>query len=252
MRSSTSRRCDRGEGLPFDPRGSVVTSLRRKSTSDPTPEGRSAALERIKRKYRYNALAYDWLVASPSKALRRAAIERLLLRTGDRVLDLGCGTGLSLPLLRGAVGETGLVYGVELSPEMVVRARRRVAAAGWRNVRLIEGDAESFELPEPIQGILCFFTHDILLSATALPRAIGMLSPGGAVVAAGVRLVEGWRGWLVNPLTVAYSLPAITNRDLRRSHRPFAPLEPLLVDFRVDERLLGSHYLAWGRRKSDS
>ena len=219
---------------------------------DPSPEGRSADLERIKRKYRHKARVYDGLVAAPTEALRRAAVERLLLRTGDRVLDLGSGTGLSVPLLRDAVGESGVVYGVELSPDMLLRARRRVERAGWRNVRLIEGDAETFELPERVQGILCFFTHDILLSATALPRAIGRLSPGGAVVAAGARLVEGWRGWLINPLTVAYSLPAVTTRDVRRSYRPFAVLEPLLVDLRVDERLLGSHYLAWGRKESSA
>jgi demethylmenaquinone methyltransferase/2-methoxy-6-polyprenyl-1,4-benzoquinol methylase len=205
-------------------------------------------VEKIKRKYRRNAPFYDRLIARPTDALRRAAVERLALGPGDRVLDLGCGTGLSLPLLREAVGERGVVYGVELSPDMLARARERVGAAGWRNVRLIEADAETFELPEQVQGVLCFYTHDILLSPTALPRAIALLAPDGRVVAAGAKLVPGWRGWLVNPITVAEALPAVTTRDLRRSYRPFAELEELLLDFHVEERWLGSQYLVWGRR----
>jgi len=203
---------------------------------------------RVRRKYRRNARVYDWLVARPTEALRRTAVERLALRPGDRVLDLGCGTGLSLPLLRAAVGESGRVYGVDASPDMLARARERVSRGGWRNVRLIESDAESFELPERVQGVLCFFTHDILLSENTLPRTMGYVSHGAAVVAAGVKLVHGWRGWLINPITVAYSLPAVTSRDVDRSFRPFAVLERLLVDFQIEERWLGSLYLVSGRR----
>lgn len=204
-------------------------------------------VEKIKRKYRRNARLYDRMIARPTEALRRAAVARLALRPGERVLDLGCGTGLSLPLLRDAVGDDGVVYGVELSPDMLARARTRVAGAGCCNVQLIEANAESFELPEPVHGILCFYTHDILVSPTALRRAIGFLAPEGRVVAAGAKLVHGWRA-LINPITVAYSLPAVTSRDLRPAYRPFALLEELLRDVQVEERWLGSQYLVWGKR----
>ena len=118
--------------------------------------------------------------------------------------------------------------------------------AKWRNVQLFEADA-TFELPEPVHAILCFYTHDILLSPTALPRAIGFLAPEGRVIAAGAKLVHGWRA-LINPVTVAYSLTAVTTRDVRRSYRPFAALEELHRDVHVEERWLGSQYLVWGRR----
>jgi len=202
----------------------------------------------VRRKYRRNALVYDRLVARPTEALRREAVARLGLRPGDRVLDLGCGTGLSLPLLWEAVGESGVVYGADVSPDMLARARERVEAAGRRNVRLLEVNAEFLELPEPVHGILCFFTHDILLSPTALPRAVGFLAAGGRVAAAGVKLAHGWRGWIINPVTIAYSLPAVTTRDVKRSFRPYASLEELVDDLHVEERGLGSLYLAWGRR----
>lgn len=203
---------------------------------------------KVRRKYRRNARIYDRLVTRPTEGLRREAVALLELRQGDRVLDLGCGTGLSLPLLWEAVGESGVVYGAELSPDMLARARERVDAAARANVRLLETDAELLDLPESVDGILCFFTHDILLSPTALPRALSFLAAGGRVVAAGVKLAHGWRGWIVNPITIAYSLPAVTTRDVKRSFRPYAVLEEILDEFRVEERGLGSLYLAWGRR----
>jgi demethylmenaquinone methyltransferase/2-methoxy-6-polyprenyl-1,4-benzoquinol methylase len=206
----------------------------------------------VKRKSRWNAVIYDGLVARPTEALRREAVARLALRPGDRVVDLGCGTGLSLPLLWEAVGESGVIYGAELSPDMLARARERIDAAARRNVRLLEVNAELLQLPEAVHGILCFFTHDILLSPAALPRAMGFLAPGGRVVAAGVKLAHGWRGWILNPLTVACSLPAVTTRDVRRSFRPYARLEELVDEFRVEERGMGSLYLAWGRRAAAS
>lgn len=203
-------------------------------------------VERIKHKYRRNVRFYDLLTRRPTERLRQHVVPWLALQPGDRVLDLGCGTGLSLPVLRAAVGDTGTVYGVEVSPEMLARARAKVAEAGWKNVVLIEADAETFQLTEPVEGMLCFYTHDIMLSPTALPRAISFLKPGGRVAAAGAKLVRGWRGRLINPITVLYSLPAVTTLDRERSYEPFGALRSLLADLTVEERLLGSQYLARG------
>jgi YHS domain-containing protein/SAM-dependent methyltransferase len=209
-------------------------------------EGQPPAAERTERvrcQYRRNVRWYDLAVERTTARLRAEAVARLGLGEGSRVLDLGCGTGLSLPLLRAAVGASGAVYGVDLSPDMLAAARRRCSEAGWTNVHLIEADAERFELPEPLDGLLCFYTNDILLSPTALPRAFGFLRPGARVVAAGAKLAHGWRGTLVNPLTRAYSGLAIT-REL--VHEPYAMLRTRLAGFLVEERALGSQYLAWG------
>src|SRR5512147_2581195 len=53
-----------------------------------------------------------------------AAVADLGLRPGDRVLDAGCGTGRALPLLRAAVGPSGVVLGADLTPAMLAAAVR--------------------------------------------------------------------------------------------------------------------------------
>ena len=200
--------------------------------------------ERVRHQYRRNVRWYDLAVERVTARLRADAVARLALGEGARVLDLGCGTGLSLPLLRAAVGESGAVYGVDLSPDMLAAARRRSSAAGWTNVHLIEADAESFELSDPLDGLLCFYTNDVLISPTALPRAFAFLRSGARVVAAGAKLAGGWRGALVNPLTRAYSGLAVTRALV---HEPYTMLRERLADFRVEERGLGSQYLASAR-----
>jgi demethylmenaquinone methyltransferase/2-methoxy-6-polyprenyl-1,4-benzoquinol methylase len=212
---------------------------RQSPAAAPVPE----RAERVRRQYHRNAHWYDLAVERATARLRAEAVARLALTEGGRVLDLGCGTGLSLPLLRAAVGASGAVYGVDLSPDMLAAARDRSHAAGWANVHLIEADAERFELPEPVDRLLCFYTNDILLSPTALPRAFGFLRPGARVVAAGAKLARGWRGALVNPLTRAYSGLAVTRALV---HEPYAVLRERLVQLRVEERALGSQYLAAG------
>src|SRR5262245_36912971 len=75
--------------------------------------------------HRYDRLAkliplFDWLFFQPP-GFRRNAIERLALAHGDRVLEIGCGTGRNLPLLRKAVGAAGSVYGVDISAGMLAK-----------------------------------------------------------------------------------------------------------------------------------
>jgi len=78
------------------------------------------------------------------KPVRQKAVELLDLKAGDRVLDVGCGPGGSFPYLVNAVGESGEVVAVEISPEISVNARRRITKNGWKNVHLIEAAGRMF------------------------------------------------------------------------------------------------------------
>jgi hypothetical protein len=79
-------------------------------------------------------------------------------------------------------------------------------------------------------------------SPRALDVAIATLRPGGSFVAAGVKLARGLRSVLLNPLTLAVSLPAITNSS--GLERPWVKLVERLDAVEVEEHLWGTAYLA--------
>ena len=204
-------------------------------------------VEQIKRKYRRNARFYDLTSRLPD--LRAKAIARMELHAGQVGLDFGCGTGLSFDLLEQAIGPQGHIIGVELSPDMLARAREKIARHGWANVSLIEANAEEVDLQsESVDAVLCFYTHDIMSSERALERAVTALHVGGRFVAAGAKRAGGLRGLLLNQITLAYSRPFITNTS--GTARPWAHLEDLLGPLDVEERLWGSAYIAHGAKRA--
>src|SRR2546430_881104 len=74
-------------------------------------------------KRRYNRLApwyrtFEWILWLP-RGIRDRAVRKLELEHGDIVLEVGCGTGRSLPYLEAAVGPSGHVFGVDLSERML-------------------------------------------------------------------------------------------------------------------------------------
>jgi demethylmenaquinone methyltransferase/2-methoxy-6-polyprenyl-1,4-benzoquinol methylase len=203
-------------------------------------------IEAVRRKYRRNAVFYN-LVDRPLRRVRERAIAALKLLPDDRVLDFGCGTGLSFDLLERDVGAGGRVVGVDISPDMLRHARQRIADRGWTNVTLIEASVEAVELePESVDAVLCFYTHDIMNSPIAPKKALAALRPGGRFVAAGVKRATGARGLLLNPVTVAYSRSAVTN--LANFDRPWTHLESLLGHVEIEDRLWGTAYIARGTK----
>lgn len=67
---------------------------------------------------------------------------------GDTVLDLGSGGGFDCFLAAGAVGPGGRVIGVDLTAEMIERARRNAAAGGYGNVEFRQGDLEALPVDD--------------------------------------------------------------------------------------------------------
>src|SRR4030042_293281 len=102
----------------------------------------------------FRARLYDVIVRPVSAGYRALAVERLALQPGETVIDLGCGTGLSLPLLAAAVGEQGRVIGLDASPDMLALSRRRIEAGGWRNIELVEAFAHQFRPKTPVAALL--------------------------------------------------------------------------------------------------
>jgi phosphatidylethanolamine/phosphatidyl-N-methylethanolamine N-methyltransferase len=102
-------------------------------------------IEAVKAAYRRYARIYDVIFGAVLQPGRRAVLEALELRSGDRVLEVGVGTGISLPLYPRDVRITG----IDVSREMLEKARARVARARLSNVEaLVEMDAEAMAFPD--------------------------------------------------------------------------------------------------------
>lgn len=149
----------------------------------------------------YDVLSFERPVY---RAGRVEGISRLGAAGGDRVLDIGCGTGLNFSPLRDAVGPQGAVFGVDASTAMLARARARIARNGWSNVSVHCGDAA--DLSEIVSAGELFdaalFTYSLSVIGgwrAAYAHAVDHVRPGGAVAVVDLALPTG-RARVLSPL----------------------------------------------------
>ncbi|HTU02115.1 MAG TPA: methyltransferase domain-containing protein, partial [Candidatus Sulfotelmatobacter sp.] len=98
----------------------------------------------IKRAYAILSPVYDFLFDKIFHPGRVRAIDLLEIKPGDRVLEVGVGTGLNLPLYPRSCS----VMGVDISEEMLKKARQRVDELGLSQVRLEVMDASNLTFPD--------------------------------------------------------------------------------------------------------
>ena len=145
----------------------------------------------------YDVLSVERPVYRQGRVL---GIDRLSLRAGDRVLDVGCGTGLNFPVLRDRLGPSGAVVGVDASEPMLERARARIGRARWSNVAVRCGDAADLsELlidERPFDAALFTYSLSIIEQwRSAFEQAVDHLRTGGRVAVVDLALPTGW--WAV-------------------------------------------------------
>jgi ubiquinone/menaquinone biosynthesis C-methylase UbiE len=114
--------------------------------------------------------------------LSREMIRLAAIEPGQRVLDVGCGTGVTTQLARQQVGDAGHVFALDISGPMLAIARRQIAAD---NVTFVQADAATAaeHIPQPVDRIVCNsvfwqFRHKVEV-LTALRR---VLAPDGLLV----------------------------------------------------------------------
>ncbi len=202
------------------------------------PLDHSAALAQ----YRRRAAVYDTELAL-FEPVRQRAVERLALRAGEVVFDVGCGTGLSLPLLQPRVGTKGRIVGIEQSPEMIHLAHERVARHGWKNIDLIEASVDAARIEGHADAALFHFTHDILREPRALDNVLHHLSPGARVVACGLQWAPFW-AWPVNLLVFGAARHSVTS--LAGLGNPWSVLAKHLSGLQVEPMMAGGVFIASG------
>ena len=105
-------------------------------------------------------------------------LESLSPGPGERLVELGAGTGRNLGFLGERLGSLARVELVDLCPALLEQARKRTA--GLPNVRVIEGDAVTYQPDGPIDCV--YFSYSLTMIPNwegALGNALAMLKPGG-------------------------------------------------------------------------
>lgn len=194
---------------------------------------------------RYDRLAglipfFEWLLFLP-RGLRKLTVDRLQLRAGDRVLEIGCGTGRNFPYLTEAVGRSGHVYGVDLSAGMLAQLELERARNGWSNVSLTQGDAADFRAPAPLDAVLFSLSFNTMPHhAEVLRQAWKQLKRGGRLVIMDAKLPPGRFGRLILP----FSLWLMKRTLLGNPYiTPWDHLQELGVRHEMEEFLFGSYYI---------
>ena len=102
-------------------------------------------LASLRRAYKRYAGMYDVVFGAPMNPGRKLAVATANKKPKQRVLEVGVGTGLALPLYRKDI----TVVGIDVSTEMLDRAREKVEEKGLKNVEaLLEMDAENLTFPD--------------------------------------------------------------------------------------------------------
>ncbi|MGN0037730.1 MAG: methyltransferase domain-containing protein [Coriobacteriales bacterium] len=106
------------------------------------------------------------------------------LKTGEHVLDLGSGGGVDALIASALVGEEGLVYGVDMTEEMVELARSNAAEAGAANISFLHGQIEEIPLPDAcVDAVISNCVINLSEDKPAVLReACRVLRPGGRLV----------------------------------------------------------------------
>jgi ubiquinone/menaquinone biosynthesis C-methylase UbiE len=138
-------------------------------------------------RYDHMAAFYPWLVRFGSLGqfprFYRAVADAIEVAPGALLLDMGCGPGTLAPYLLPKVGSEGTVHGVDVSGEMIDRARALSQRNGWPNVRFERSDARDFAPGRaPAIVVFCLSLSTMPDPGSCFARALSWLEPGGQLV----------------------------------------------------------------------
>jgi len=137
----------------------------------------------------------EWIAALPPSAVESMAgtgnpFALGELRPGEQVVDCGSGAGADSLIAARIVGPSGWVIGVDMTPEMLAKARRNAEVAGLRNVEFREGVLEALPAPDGWADVV--ISNGVLNlvpdKTVALAEFFRVLRPGGRIQLADIVL----------------------------------------------------------------
>jgi len=134
----------------------------------------------VNRVYENLAWFYDFTFGPALHPGRVDAIERMGIKAGDRVLEVGVGTGINAVLYP----RDCTVTGIDLSSSMLEKAHERVARKGVRNVRLLEMDAAALKFADDSFDIVYApYVISVVPDPVAVTREMHRVCrPGGRII----------------------------------------------------------------------
>lgn len=110
--------------------------------------------------------------------IRKEAAEAMNLEEGDRVLEVGCGTGGNFRYIHNEVGREGEIVGIDISEGMLEKAERKIERNNWENVELVHGDGAQIELDEKFDAVLFSFCINFFEPEEVLEKWSGKIEDG--------------------------------------------------------------------------
>ena len=132
---------------------------------------------------------------------RKAVLKATGVKAGDRVADIGAGTGLYTRLFAEAVGANGWVYAIDIAPAFLQHINENATKAGFDNVTAVLGQVDSIALPADSVDLafICDTYHHLEQVEPMLASMHRALVPGGRMIVIEFERIPGTsRPWIVD------------------------------------------------------